>query len=635
MQVLSVAARPLEQGVALEAADLPPSDRSTFQELRAARMVRTRGTRQTDLAETYHDRVRESVLSRLPPERLRELHARLARASVRWGVGDPEQLVVHYAEAGEGGRAGETAIEAARAAADKLAFDRAADLYKRALELLPEADAARRHQLLIRLGEALAHAGRGAQSAEAYLRAAAELDEPSARPLRRIAAEQLLASGRFAEGARLSVELLATVGCSFPDTRSKLRFAYAWTRSRLLVRGLGFTKRSGPLPPLLHDQLQTLALFRELHGHDLLGAAWLQARYLLTALDAGDEGALLEALTWECFHLALQRGRRQDKRAEQVLLLARKIADSIGTPYAHAKYQAALAVQHLYAKGRFRDALEAARSGEALLEAHCPGHTWERTWLRSLRYTCLEHAGDLGELLRCAPRTARDAADRDDRFTLCLLVQSIPLVHLMQDDPQSAQAFIQAQAAKLDDDGFSSLHFLLMIRGTDVLLYEGKGVEALALVHARWERVTRNLLYRSRVSRASAHLVRARAALMAYRETGDSGSLVSVEEDSQALRELGGGFAGYGPAIDAQLALLHGDRALARRRFEEALRQFSREQSEHAATYVRYRLGELLQDPAGRGLRHETRQALEQQGVVNVERFIRVLLPVSARPALS
>ena len=634
MEVLSVAARPLEQGVALEAAELPPGDRSAFHELRAARMVRTRGTRQTDLAETYHDRVRETVLEQLSTERLRELHAQLARASVRWGVGDPEQLVVHYAEAGEGGRAGETAIEAARAAADKLAFDRAADLYRKALELLPEADRPRRQQLQMQQGDALANAGRGAQSAEAYLRAAAEMDEEAARPLKRIAAQQLLASGRFAAGARLTVELLHTVNCAYPDTRTKLRFAYAWTRSRLIVRGLGFTKRSGELPAALKEELSTLALFRELHGHDLLGAAWLQARYLHTALDAGDENALLEALSWECFHLAMQRGRRHDKRAQQLLALGKRIAESIGTPYARAKYQSALAVHHLFAKGSYRGALEAARTAESLFEAHCPGHTWERTWLTSIKYTCLEFAGDMGELLRGAPRSARDAADRDDRFSLGLLLQSMPLVHLMQDDPQSAQAFINNQALKLDD-GFSNLHFLLMTRSTDVLLYEGKGVEALALVHAHWERLTRNLLFRSRVSRASAHLVRARAALMAYRETGDSRSLQSVVQDSQALRELGPGFAGFGPAIDAQLALLQGDRSLARKRFEEALRRFSREQSDHAATYVRYRLGELLQDPAGRSMLSETREALERQGVVNVERFIRVILPVSARPALS
>jgi len=634
MQVLSVAARPLEQGVALEAADLLPSDRTSFQELRAARMVRTRGTRQTDLAETYHDRVRETVLQLLAPERTRELHARLAHASVRWGVGDPEQLVVHYAEAGEGGRAGETAIQAARAAADKLAFDRSADLFRRALTLLPEADKSRRHELLTQLGDALAHAGRGAQSAEAYLQAAAELDEPSARPLKRIAAQQLLASGRFAAGARLTAELLATVNCPYPDTRTKLRFAYAWTRSRLMMRGLGFTQRTGPLPAFLSEQLQTLALFRELHGYDLLGAAWLQARFLLTALDAGDENALLEALSWECFHLSMQGSRRHEKRAEQVLALSRRIAESLGTPYARAKYQTALAVQLLFAKGQYRDAIEAARNAESLLEAHCPGHTWERTWLMSLRYMALEFAGDLGELLHGVPRTARDAADRDDRFTLGLLLQSLPLVHLMQDDPQGAQAFINSQALKLDD-GFSSLHFLLMTRSTDVLLYEGKGVEALALVHLHWDRLTRNLLFRTRVSRASAHLVRARAALMAYRETGDSATLQSVVQDSQALRQLGPGFAGFGPAIDAQLALLQGDRPLARRRFEEALRRFSREQSDHAAAYVRYRLGELLQDPAGRSMLQDTREALERQGVVHVERFVRIILPVSARPALS
>jgi serine/threonine protein kinase len=629
LQVLSVAARPIEQGVALEAAKLPPSDRATFHELRATRLVRTRGTRQTDLVEPYHDRVRDAVMCQLSAPRVREIHSGLAEASERWGVGEPEQLVVHYAQAGEGGRAGETALQAARAAADKLAFDRAADLYKKALEHLPEQDASRRRELLVQLADALANAGCGAQSAEVYLRAAGDLEQSDARALARIAARQLLACGRFEAGAALTVELLAKVGCIYPDTAAKMRLAYVWTRSRLKVRGLAYARRAGPPSRHTVELLQTLSLFRELQGFDVLAAAWLQSRFLLAALDSGDASALLEALVWECFQLSMQRRPRQLKRAQAVVHLAGRVAHRINTPYAHAQYQTALAMHLLFVKGQYRDAYDAASAGEHLLQTHCFDRGWDHTWLTALKYLTLEFTGELSVLLHGVPQSARDVAARDDHLSLGLLLQALPLVHLMQDNPEVAQAFVTTQAKKLGT-GFSSAHFLLLIRGVEVLLYQSRGSEAFDLVQAHWQRLTRNMLYRSRMSQASAHLARARAALMAFRETREPGLLETVANDSRVLRQLGPGFSGFAPALEAQVAMLKGDLRLARSRLEAALQQFSNEQCDHASQYVRYRLGGLLGDVGGQAMQRSAREALERQGVVDVERFVRVMLPISA-----
>ena len=638
LQVLSVAGRPLEQGVALDAAEISPSDRTSFQELRAARMVRTRGTRQTDHAETYHDRVRETVIRELPEERIREIHAQLAQVSERWGVGEPEQLVVHYAEAGQGGRAGETAIHAARAAAEKLAFDRAADLYRKALELLPEPEIARRQQLLLSLAEALAHAGRGAQSAEAYLCAAADMEEPTARSLKRIAAQQLLASGRFAAGSSLAIELLSNAGCPYPDTREKRKRAYRWTRSLLALRGLRLPKtlwaanhNAGQRDPRVHAQLDALSLFRELHAWDMLGGAWAQARYLQVALDAGDPNALLDALCGECFHLSALGGARQERRARRTLELIAELAKQLDTPRAHAKHQSSLAVYKLYAKGQFRDALEAACSGLALLQQHSPGLSWDHTWLMSLKFLCLEFTGELSELVRAATETARDAADRDDLFTFGMLSRALTLTQLMGDDPRGASVYIAGQTRKLDGE-LSWLHLALLEREVDVLLYEGRGVEAFERVGASWDEISVYMRRSGRFTRACALLMRARAALAAHAQVPSPATLAAITQDGAALRQQGAGFYGYAAVVEAQLACLKGDRALARQLFEEAIRVFSHEQSDHVLKYVRYRLGELVGDVVGQASCRDIRAWMEQQGVVNAEHFIRIFVPVSAAP---
>lgn len=635
LQVLSVAGRPLEQGVALEAAELSASDRTTFQELRAARMVRTRGTRQTDHAETYHDRVRETVMRELHEGRVREIHAQLAQASERWGVGEPEQLVVHYTEAGQGGRAGETAIHAAHAAAEKLAFDRAADLYRKALELLPDQDRARRRQLLVQLGEALAHAGHGAQSAEAYLCAAAEMEEAKARPLKRMAAQQLLASGRAAAGSALACELLAKAGFPYPDTPKKLQRAYSWARSRLTMRGLRVARSTleASDPPLerdeaIHEQLEALSLFPELSCVDVVGGAWAQARYLLVALDAGDPTALLHALCGECFHLSSQFGPGKLRRAQRVLSMIRELSTSIGTPGAQARYLSALASHQLFATGQYRDALEAASKGAELLQQDGPGSGWQHTWLTAIKFQCLERTGDLAELMRAAPQTARAAADRDDLFTLGILLFTLPLVHLMQDDARAAHTLLATQEKKLDE-AFSWLHLVWLQRKVDALLYEGKGVQALQLVLCSWSSVAGHLTFHGRLGRGNALMMRSRAAIAAYAESRDEATLDTLPQDSQSLRQLGPGFAGFGPVLEAQLACVRGDRATARTRYEEAIAVFSREQSDHDLRHVRYRLGELIGDIVGQSSCRDIRAWFEQQGVADPERFIRIVIPVS------
>jgi serine/threonine protein kinase len=629
LEVLSVAARPLEQGVALEAAGRSASDRAAFQELRAARMVRTRGTRESDFAETYHDRVRDAVVERLAPERVREIHARLARTSENWGVGEPEQLVVHYTEAGEGGRAGETAIHAAAAAADKLAFDRAADLYRKAIELLPTSDRDRRRQLQMRLGESLANAGRGAQSAEAYLEAAQELSDAGARHLKRKAAQQLLASGRFQTGRELAAELLDKAGHPYPETNATLRLAYTWTRSRIAMRGLDYTPRPpARLAQPVIETLETLALFRGMNACDPLAAAWLQGRYLLAALDAGDETAIIQALPWECLHLSLKGGASNLRRAENVTALAKRLAEQLGTPIARASHQAALAALNLFGRGRYRDAYHAACEGEAILRTHCPGQTWEVTWLASAKCIALEFTGELSTLLRETPQRERDAADRDDRFSLALLVHSVPLAHLMRDDPDGALAFISQQAERLGPR-FGKLHLLALARQVDALLYAGRGREALDEVTRAWAAMSGSELARSRVPLAIVHLLRARSSLSAYGEQPRAILLESVARDSAALRRFGPGFAGFVPLLDAQLALLRNDAPSAQACFEAAIKAFSNAQADHAVQYVQYRLSELMLLATGSvHLKLAVHERLERQGIVDVPRWIRTWAPV-------
>src|SRR5690606_16177348 len=112
---------------------------------------------------------------------LRGHHGWLGEALEDWGSDDAEMLAEHFLGAGRPDRAARHALQAAENAERALAFDRAARMLRLVLDARSWSDPEQR-DLLVRLGEALGNAGRGAEAVAAYL-AAAEVatthDEPS------------------------------------------------------------------------------------------------------------------------------------------------------------------------------------------------------------------------------------------------------------------------------------------------------------------------------------------------------------------------------------------------------------------------------------------------------------------------
>ncbi len=135
LEVISVSGRPLQRSVAYHAAGCDAEAFSAVAMLRSCRLVRSSAPAEGDALEPYHDRVRQMVVSRLSPELLQIHHRRLALALRECNQADPEQLAAHYLAAGEREQAGNYSRIAADDAARVLAFERAAKLYRQALEL--------------------------------------------------------------------------------------------------------------------------------------------------------------------------------------------------------------------------------------------------------------------------------------------------------------------------------------------------------------------------------------------------------------------------------------------------------------------------------------------------------------------
>ena len=241
LSTVAMAGQPISETLASRAARLNGAGRSAVTALRADHLVRLSAADET-LVECYHDRVRQVVVETMEPATQARCHWRLARALEPDADADPESLMVHLEGAGELARAGAFAVRAAERAADALAFDRAAALYERALRLGQRSPKETR-VLKAALGRELANAGRGHEAARALLDAAQGRDERSLE-LQRMALEQLLISGHIDEGLSLLQRLSSTFGIELPGDQGRTLPALIWSRARLRLRGLAFTRRT-------------------------------------------------------------------------------------------------------------------------------------------------------------------------------------------------------------------------------------------------------------------------------------------------------------------------------------------------------------------------------------------------------
>ena len=230
--------------------------------------------------------------------------------------------------------AGKYYAEAAAKAAKALAFDRAAKLYRQALELWPTPGEAGR-SLRVELGDALANAGRGVEAARAYQDAATRVEGVEVIQLQSRAAYQFLISGHIDEGLATFNQLLAQVGMRLSSTPRRAFSKLVLYRTVLLFRGLGFQRRdAGQVPSeelLRIDIARSVAL-----GFSLVdvieGAAW-QSQALIRALRGGEPLRIALTMAWEAVHTAAQ-GRTAVGRTARLIQSADRLAQEIGHPHA-------------------------------------------------------------------------------------------------------------------------------------------------------------------------------------------------------------------------------------------------------------------------------------------------------------
>ena len=629
LETIATAGRPINGRVAAIAAEFGGDARPLLARLCAEHLVRVTGT--VDQFDLYHDRLREALTAPLDAERRAGLHLNLARAMEAQGEDDPEALYEHFAAANRRADAAMYATRSAERAAGALAFERAADLYQRALDLVTgDAATADLTPLRVGLADALANAARSAEAGNAYLAAATSAHDELSFDLRRLAAEQFLNCGHVDRGLAVLDSVLEGVGLRLARSPQEALRRLLWRRALLKLRGLRFSECAAErvAPSVLRRIDVCWAVANSLARTDNIRAADFQSLNLLSALQAGEPYRVARALAVEQGFMSTA-GQTVRRRAMQLEGLAHQLAHRIQHPHAIGMAELAAGVARFYF-GNFAEAFRRCESAEEVFRTRCTGVASETKTAQTYALYALAYSGEWRELVRRVPVRLRDARERGDLYAAADLAAGRPnLAWLVADDVSGARAAFGDAMSRWSLQGFHFQHHVSLMALGQIDLYAGDGNAARRRLEAHWRDLTGSMLMRVQLLRIEGFHLRARGALaaaseMAHRED----SLQSASRDARRIaRERTTWAAPLADLVLAGVAAMRGDVDTALPLAERAMTAAEANGLAAFASAARRRYGELIGGAAGASCVERADAWMRSQGVVNVDRMHALLAP--------
>jgi serine/threonine protein kinase len=628
LDTLAVARRPVNQDVAVSAAELHGDALKVLSALRTAQFVRSGGTGYG--VEIYHDRIAETLASSLADDERRQIHRRLAQALEARGLDDPEALYEDYLGAGEEDRAAVHAEAAARKAASALAFDRAALYYRRAIELRPKA--ANVVDLKISLGDALANAGRPAEAAREFLDAAKATGSQRSLELQQRAGAQLLTGGHIEEGLEVFRVVLETAGFKLANGPKRALLSLALRRLWIRLRGLEFTER----------QVSSIAeadLFRidicwsvaaGLGVVDLIRGADFQSRHLLLALRAGEIYRVARAMAFEVTQTAARGGAAE--RVTQLMERTEELAQRAANPHAIGLAIWARGLS-AYLVGHWKKSAELCERAAEVLRDQCTGVTWELTIAQRFMLSSLMSLGEMVEVSRRVPQLLGAALEQGNLFAATDLRTRMNPIWLAADDPDRARDEVIAALTAWPRKGFHLQHYSSLVALAQIELYTGDYEVAWKHIEGQVKPLEKSMLLRIQGLRIEAKYLRARLSLASATGSERERRLRIAESLAKSIaRENMPWSNPLAKLIHAGLANRKGDDLQAAALVSQAIEGFEAADMKLYAATARRRLGEIVGGDGGTELITQADEWMSKQEIKNPAAVANLMAPGFTEP---
>lgn len=632
LEVIAVAGQPIARTLAKQAAELDEQEQNAFALLRANRMIRISGTSQREIVETYHDRIRETIVAKLNAEKLKDYHYQLAINLATTGQVDSECLSNHFYKAGKNEQAFKYAVDAAEKAYVALAFEHAASLYQFALDLQTKEDS-QTHNLQLKLAESIANIGQSYKAAKAYLVAAKTAKGVEVLKLHQSAAEEFLRGGFLKEGfAELNI-VADKVGVKIPKTPLQAILLFLFLRLKIKLRGLDFKESINPLTKEELLRLDTFwTLSSSLSTFDATRGAVLQSQYILLALKAGELKSVLKAFTAEAGYAASAGGRKA-AYAEKLLALARNLSERLGSPreIGMTSHVAGIVAGCL---GQWKRSVEEFTHSEIIFRKHCAGTSVDIDRGYYWVFNSYIFMGELNQLFDRLPEVLKDINDRGNLIgEINLRLRTTYMKFLVDDEVEKAKEELDKTIERWSKKGFQMQHFWHLFGQVQSFLYAGDAKAAWQLLNEKWPTIKKTFFLRIQSFYIQILHLRARSAIALVAQDLSSPSFTSkllkaAERDAKALEKenmlWGNAFA---KQVQASVAELKGEREKAITLATLAKEYFEKADMFLYANAINRRKGQLMANSEGKMLIEKADIWMNNQQIKNPKAMANMLVP--------
>ena len=580
--------------------------------------------------ECAHDRLREVVVAGLAPEQRALLHRRLAATAVASGRDDPEFLARHLHAAGDHAAAAEQAERAARAAAEALAFDRAAELYLLALQSARAVDGglADAWRLMAACADAKVNAGRGSEAVALYFEASEAAPADQTFGLRQKACEQHFAVGETDRAVVVLRGLLVDLGLEYPDSSEDVH--------RSFVAIVGALARDEPGPTLATEASRAAVdtLWSASKGfliHSPIRGAYFAAASAWMARLLGREADVVRGL------IALQAvvSREQDRALFDALddrvqryMAAQDDAYVVGFAAIMGGVAASVA-------GQWGEAMQGIEFGTQHLRSRCAGVSWECNFGLLMLMSLLETRGELRSIAHRSAVMAQQAKETGNSMIEFVAAYYRSLTLIAGDATAQARAHVR-QAARVGlNEELPAAHLRALMIEVRCDLYAGDVAAAWSRVEAAWSYYEKWQLLSARSQRINASGLRGQVALARARMCSgeERAMLLGVADHERKILE-----AAATPQARAMAALLRAMAAAASgrtaaavvHRLHTAVAAFEAADMALHAACVSHRLGEWSGGEAGAELIARCEAFMQLQTIARPQRYVAMLTPALA-----
>ncbi len=632
LEVLAVAGAPLERETLLSAARLESAQRGLLADLEQISVVRTVDVERYRI-EFYHDKFREEMMRMLTDDVRMAHHRAIAQAVLSTTAPNPLAALEHFEAAGDLDSVRRYIVTAANHALKLLAFERAARLYQRAIEL--ESGELALHELYRRLGSALGSAGRGKEAAKAFSTAADLLKDQEGESseqlihLQQAAAEQFIQTGHFQQGTEMIREVLSALDVPFPKSRGQALRKALQLRALSLLWGVKPTKRKQPPAPIELRRFDALwSADTRLSMVDYALCNYATIRCVQYALKLGDPSRMSRALAMEAAFCSTLPQPIFQKRAAALHHEACELAkDPRATRYDTTFCKATRAVISFYS-GRFRETNRMADESIAELP---PGRSWELGPWVMWSLIGLTWSGQIAELIRRVRSLRERAAQLGDQQLEQNISLGPPAIAWLALD-NAEEALRRADAAlSWAPSTYTAQHYEHYVTSVDCDLYLGRGLSAWRRTAETWPSHKREFFLALTFIRDDLLRTRGRAALAAVLELDKSGRSRTDTGDNRgallkaaahAAREMRlhrlDGADGFAGLIEAGLARVNGDTNRVNESLHNAATSFAKADMQLYEYVARY----FLEDSGG-----ASEVWMREQGIIRPARFAAMIAP--------